>query len=106
MTDSIKNTAEDYEHMMDYVAEENANKGSLAQFIGIVEEYKPQVKVKQKDPDFPEDWQRIIINLGCFEDYAEFMEKIGNKPGPKIKTLIYERPGTSKNIFSFIGDDE
>jgi hypothetical protein len=105
MVETIKNTATDYEHMLDFVAEENINKGSLQEFIGEKEEYKPEVRVQTKDADFPEEWQHLYVNFKCLEDYAMFMEKIENKPGPKIKKLIYERPGTTQNIYSFIDDD-
>lgn len=105
MTIKIENTAETYDHMMDFVSEENINKGSLNEFLDIKTEYKPEVKQREKDPEFPEQWQHLFVSFRCLEDYSEFMNLLGGKPSPKIKEFIYERPGTKKDIFSFIGDE-
>lgn len=100
----VKDTSKDYDAMVGYIAEENLNKSSLDTFFGIEEEkeYRPEVKKKEQDNEFPEDWQKLWVNFNSMEDYTEFMNKIGSKPVPKLKHLIYEQPGTNTGIFGFM----
>lgn len=102
----VKDTSKDYETMIGYVAEENLNKSSLEHFLGIEDtnkEYKPEVRKKEPDADFPEDWQHLYVNFRSMEDYTAFMNKIGSKPVPKLKQFIYENPeGQNSGIFGFM----
>jgi hypothetical protein len=61
MVETIKNTATDYEHMLDFVAEENINKGSLQEFIGEKEEYK------QRMPIFPKNGNIYMSILNAWK---------------------------------------
>lgn len=105
MKEHVRDTSKDYDHMIGYVAEENINKGSLTEFLGEKpKEYKPEVKKKERDNEFPEDWQRLLVNFHKEKDYIEFMNKIGSKPVPKLKGLIYEKPGDKSAFSDFFGD--
>jgi hypothetical protein len=102
----IKDTSSDYEHMLGYISEENINKGSLSDFLELeIEEYRPEVKTKKKDPEFPEEWQSLLVSFRNEKDYARFMQMIDHTPSPKLQSLIYERPGNQNNIFNFIGGE-
>lgn len=99
----VKDTSKDYEAMIGYVAEENINKGSLEEFLGETpKEYRPEVRKKELDLEFPETWQKLWVNFNSIEEYTEFMNKIGSKPVPKLKHLIYEKPGLNVGIFGFL----
>jgi hypothetical protein len=102
----VKDTSKDYDAMIGYVAEENINKTSLDEFFDEVptepKEYRPEVRKKEQDAEFPEDWQKLWVNFNSMEEYTEFMNKIGSKPVPKLKHLIYEQPGTNTGIFGFM----
>ena len=99
-----KDTSKDYDAMIGYVAEDNLNKASLDNFIGIEEEqeYRPEVKKKQVDLEFPEDWQNMWVNFRNMDDYVKFMNKIGSSPSPKLREVIYEQPGSNNGIFGFM----
>lgn len=100
-------TSADYDDMLGYVSEDNIGRGSLSDFLGEEKgEYKPAVRAKEKDTEFPEDWQHLFVNFKNFEDYTTFMNMIDSKPVPKLTKLIYEHPDDRVNIFSFLGDDE
>lgn len=99
----MNDTSLDYEHLIDYVADENLNKNSLYSFLGSEqEEYKPAVRPKAVNPEFPEEWQTLQINIRTFEDYVDFMEKLGLKAIPKLKKMVYENPENTVNIFDFV----
>lgn len=99
-----RDTSKDYDAMIDYIAEDNLNKASLNTFIGIEEpkEYRPEVKKKDVDSEFPEDWQNLWVNFKSMDEYVEFMNLIGSSPSPKLKQLIYEQPGADTGIFGFL----
>jgi hypothetical protein len=99
----VEDTSKKYDAMIDYVAEENINKGSLDEFLGEVpKEYKPEVKKKELDLEFPEDWQKLWVNFNNMEEYTEFMNRLDSAPVPKLKHLIYEQPGVNSGIFGFL----
>lgn len=99
----VKDTSKDYDHMLGYVAEENLNTGSLEDFLGEERaEYRPEVKKKERDPDFPEDWQKLYVNFTDINEYYKFMNEIGEKPVPKLKHVIYKQPGSDNGIFEFL----
>ena len=99
----VKDTSKDYDHMMDYVAEQHINNDSLSEFLGEEKgEYKPEVKKREVDPDFPESWQRLYINFTSMEEYYEFMNKIGEKPMPKLKYVTYKSSQDDVGIFEFL----
>lgn len=98
----VKDTSQDYEHLIDYVSEENLNKSSLDKFLDIETEYKPEVKAKKVDPEFPEEWQTLYVNLWTFEDYVKFMNVIDSKPVPKLSKLVYECPENRTSILDFL----
>lgn len=99
----VKDTSKDYDHMIDYVAEQHINDGSLVEFLGEdKKEYKPEVKKKDLDPEFPESWQRLYVNFKTMEDYYDFMNKIDEKPMPKLKYVIYKSSQDDVGIFEFL----
>ncbi len=102
----VKDTSQDYDAMIGYIAEENLNKGSLDEFFGELDvepkEYRPEVRKKEQDAEFPEPWQKLWVNFNTMEEYSEFMNKIGSKPVPKLKHLIFEKSGTNTGIFGFM----
>jgi hypothetical protein len=102
MKEYTKNTAESYDDLVGYVAEDNLPV-DLGDFIGEVSEYKPNVIPKKYNPDFPEDWQTLYVNFKDFEQYADFMGKIGQVPLPRLKSLIFSREET-KNLENFFDD--
>ena len=99
----MNDTSLNYEHLIDYVAEENLNKGSLDSFFDPDEkEYRPEVRKRDVNPEFPEEWQTLQINILTFEDYVDFMDKLGLKATPKLKKMVYENPENAVNIFDFV----
>jgi hypothetical protein len=99
----VRDTSKDYDHMVGYVAEENLNRASISDFIGEEkEEYKPQVKKKEIDPDFPEEWQKLYVNFTSMEMYHEFMHKIGEKPVPKLKDVVYKQKTDDSILLNFL----
>lgn len=98
----MNDTSATYEHLIDYVSDENINKISLDQFFDVETEYKPEVRGKKVDPEFPEEWQTLIVNLWTFEDYKEFMHALDSKPMPKLTRMIYECPENKNSILNFI----
>lgn len=98
----VKDTSQDYEHLVGYVADENISKGSLDEFLGVESEYKPEVKAKKVDPEFPEEWQTLYVNLWSFEDYVEFMNMLDSKPVPKLTKMVYECPENRTSILDFL----
>jgi hypothetical protein len=106
MTEFVKDTSKDYDHMIGYVAEENLNRATLDVFLGETEkkDYKPEVKRREKDPEFPEDWQHLYVNFDSFENYATFMNELGTKPVPKLKEYIFEPPDQKSGLSQFFGD--
>lgn len=100
-------TSADYDHMLDYVSEDNLTKGSLSGFLDEEpSEYKPEVRKKEVDKEFPEDWQKLYVNFRNIEDYAKFMRMIDSAPVPKLIKLTYEKPENRTNIFNFVDEDE
>jgi len=99
----VNDTSLDYEHLIDYVADENLNKSSLDSFFDFEQgEYKPEVRKRDVNPEFPEEWQTLQINIRSFEDYVDFMERIGLKATPKLKKMVYENPENAVSIFDFV----
>lgn len=98
----VKDTSKDYDDLVGYIAEEN-KPTDLSNFLGEKQEYKPTVKPKPLDPEFPEDWQSIYVNFRCMEDYIEFMKLIGEVPGPKIRKLTFSNQ-KDNGILDFFGD--
>ena len=108
---TVKDTSKDYDAMIDYVSESNLATVDLSDFMDTEAEekaeYKPEVRAKTKDPNFPEPWQKMYVNFSSFENYAEFMNKIDSKPAPKLSELVYERPDVRDlGVLSFIDGDE
>lgn len=101
---NVRDTSKDYEAMVGYVADETANKSSLDEFFGEErKEYKPEVRKKERDNEFPEDWQKLIVNFNNFEDYSKFMNMIGSKPVPKLKEIVYDRNVKETGLETFFG---
>jgi|AntAceMinimDraft_13_1070369.scaffolds.fasta_scaffold12685_2 hypothetical protein len=100
-------TSEEYEDFVGYVSADNLSKNSLGDFLGDVpEEYKPSVKPKNVDPEFPEEWQSLFMSFDTEEDVKEFVKQSGIVVSPKTKTIIYETENDNSNsgIFNFMGD--
>lgn len=93
----------DYEHMIDYVSDENLNKSSLDEFLEFDKGgYKPEVRKAPSNAEFPESWQTLKVNIISREDYVSFMERMGLKPTPKLNRLVYENPENSASILDFM----
>lgn len=98
-------TSEEYEDFVGYVSEDNLSKSSLGEFFGDEqEEYKPSVKPKGIDPDYPEDWQKLLISFETEDDIKEFTRKSGVVIGPKTTSAIYETDTGSVGLFNFLED--
>lgn len=88
MKEYVRDTSEDYEDLVGFVAEDNLPV-DLGEFIDDTSEYKPKVQPKKVNPEFPEEWQSVYVNFFSFEQYADFMSKIGQAPLPKLKQLVF-----------------
>jgi Zn/Cd-binding protein ZinT len=98
-------TSEEYEDYVGYVSDENVSKNSLSDFLGEERgEYKPHIKEKAVDPDFPEDWQKLFIAFETEADMVEFMAKTGIVITPKMTSTIYETKVDGVGLFNFFGD--
>lgn len=102
MTEYNKDTSSEYDDMVGYISEDNLPK-NLGRFFGDEDDYKPTVRPKGVDPEFSEQWQDIYINFTCFEDYKAFMNKIGEKPVPKLKDMVFTLDKENEtNILNFM----
>ena len=95
------NTAEQYDDLVGYVSEENLPNNNLAELLDMEEEYKPKVKPKAVDPEFPEQWQNLYVSFRCFEDYAKFMKEIYMAPSPKLREFVYDPHDNEQNLSKF-----
>lgn len=86
----VKDTSKDYDDLVGYKAEEN-QATDLSDFLDIESDNKPKIRPKPVDPEFPEEWQDLYVNFLCQEDYINFMKLIGEIPGPKIKTVVFQK---------------
>ena len=100
--ETLPDTSTEYDDLVGYVADENVP-NDLSTFIGDKTNNEPKVKQKAVDPDFPEEWQNLYVNFDCLEDYAEFMNKIGEVPVPKLRSLVYQQE-KDNGILDFFGD--
>lgn len=95
------NTAEQYDDLVGYVSEDNLPNNNLAELLDMEEEYKPKVKPKSVDPEFPEQWQNLYISFRCFEDYAKFMKELELAPSPKLRDFVYDPHDNEQNLSKF-----
>jgi hypothetical protein len=99
-----RDTSTDYEDLVGYVAQENIV-STLDAFLGNEnKDYKPPVMRKKQDPEFPESWQSLYVNFPTEQDYIDFMFAIGEKPVPKLNTLVYSVNNDEKGLLDFIED--
>lgn len=108
MKDYNVDTSSDYEDLVDFISDINKQKVSsgLGDFIDAeMEDYKPSVKPKYVDPEFPESWQTLIVNIEHESDFAEFTRLSGIVITPRINETIYETDVNSVGILDFFGDD-
>lgn len=98
----VTDTSKDYDDLVGYKAEDT-QPTDLSEFLGIKKEDKPKIRPKPVDPEFPEEWQDIYVNFSCQEDYIKFMELIGEVPGPKIKTVVFQK-NKDNGILDFFED--
>jgi hypothetical protein len=98
-------TSEEYEDFVGYVSEDNISKQSLSEFFGEEqEEYRPSVKPKTVDPEFPEDWQKLFIAFESDADIREFTRRTGIIITPKTTSTIYETKTETVGLLNFFGD--
>lgn len=95
------NTAEEYDDLIDYVSEDNLPNNNLAELLDMEEEYKPKVKPKSVDPNFPEPWQNMYVSFRCFEDYVKFMKELDMAPSPKLRDFIYDPHDNEHTLSKF-----
>lgn len=95
------NTAEQYDDLVGYVSDDNLPNNNLAEMLDMEEEYKPKVKPKAVDPEFPEQWQSLYVSFRCLEDYAKFMKEIGMAPSPKLREFVYDPHDNEQNLSKF-----
>lgn len=105
MKNYTKDTAQDYEDLVGYVADENLEP-SLADMLGEGMEYNPTAKKVERDQEFPEPWQTMKVNFRCMEDYAEFMDLIGAKPVPRLKKYVFEAQPSGVSLEDLFGGSE
>lgn len=104
MKEYNKDTSEDYEDLVGYVSE-NSRKSTLSEFVGIEEEYLPEIKPKSVDPEFSEQWQTIYVNFKSIEDYKNFMILAGQRPVPRLKEFVYSSRKDDEGLMNFFGGD-
>ncbi len=97
-------TSQEYDDMVGYVSDENLP-NTLGRFLGEEDEYKPTVKPKPQDPEFPEQWQKLYVNFRNEDDYKAFMLAIGDKPMPKLKDMVYKMADENIGLESFFGGE-
>lgn len=103
MNKKINDVASDYDDMVGYISEDNIPNNLKSFFGEELDDYKPAVKTKPKDPEFGEQWQDIYINFECIEDYRDFMAVMGEKPVPKLNEYVYTKDRDSMpSIFNFM----
>ena len=100
----VRDTSQDYQDLVGYKAKETIPT-DLSTFLGIEQELKPVIKPKPVDPDFPEEWQNLYVNLRSEEDYIKFMKLIGEVPSPKTSVIVYSEV-RNDGLLNFFGDDE
>lgn len=101
MSEFKKDTSKDYESLVDFVSEENILQ-DLSDFLGEEkEEWRPPIKPKRVDAEYPEAWQTFIVNFEKEEDYFAFMEFLGKAPVPGMNDLVYEKE-ESGGVFDFL----
>jgi hypothetical protein len=109
MKDYDIDTSQDYEDLVSFMSDKNMTKIStgLGEFIDEdISDYKPSVvNNKQVDPDFPEDWQTLIVSFETKEDIPLFTKLSGIIISPKKSDIVYECDGDSVGILDFLGDD-
>jgi len=97
----IRDTSKDYDDLVGYRAKELIPI-DLSNFIDEPSpEYKPVIKSKPIDPDFPEEWQNLFVNFNNEQDYIKFMQLIDEAPNPKTSTVIYSKV-KNKGILDFM----
>lgn len=102
MNIEVNDTSKDYDDLVGYKAKENI-KSDLSEFFGEKTDDRPEVYTRPLNPDFPEKWQNLYVNFRSFEDYSEFMKKIGGAPLPKTKSFVYSSE-KDNNLLKFLGD--
>jgi hypothetical protein len=102
MKEYTVDTASEYDDLVGYISEENLPNNGLAELLEIQEDYKPNVKPKSVDPEFPEPWQDIYVNFNSLEEYAKFMTEIGEVAHPKLKEFVYNPHDNETSIFNFL----
>lgn len=102
MKEYTVDTASEYDDLVGYISEENLPNNGLAELLEIEETYKPNVKPKSVDPEFPEPWQDIYVNFNSLEEYAKFMTEMGEVAHPKLKEFIYNPHDNETSIFNFL----
>lgn len=102
MKEYTVDTALEYDDLVGYISEDNLPNNGLSELLDMQEDYKPKVRPKSVDPEFPEPWQDIYINFNSLEEYAKFMTVIGEAAGPKLKEFVYNPHDKETNIFNFL----
>jgi hypothetical protein len=102
MKEYKKDTAAEYEDLVGYIAQENLPNNHLSMLLGMQEDYKPKVKPKSVNTEFPEKWQNMYLNFRNQKDYIDFMNKIGYTPTPRLKEFIYNPNNNEQNILDFL----
>lgn len=97
------NTAETYDDLVGFVNEQNL-KSDLSEFLDEEYEYKPSIKPKKFDPEYPEQWQTLLINFSTLDDYRTFMDLMGEFPDRKLKVFHYSEVKTKSTLMDFFGD--
>ena len=91
LNNDIPDTSATYDDLVGYVAEENL-KRDLFDIVGESNDKELLIDIapKKVDPDFPEEWQDLIVNFHTEESYYEFMKLIGQVPTPRLNRVVYE----------------
>ena len=102
MNKKVKDTSKDYDDLVGYKAKET-EKTTLSVFLDEEPDTTPDIWVRPKNPDFPEQWQSVFANFTCFEDYVAFMKIIDEAPISKLTSIVY-RKEKDGGVLKFLGD--
>lgn len=102
MKEYTVDTASEYDDLVGYISEDNLPNQGLSELLDMQEDYKPKVRPKSVDPEFPEPWQDIYVNFNSLDEYAKFMTEIGEAPHPKLKEFVYNPHDTETSILNFL----
>lgn len=86
----VSDTSKTYDDLVGFKAKENI-KIDLSTFLDQEMDNNPEIKPKKVDPDYPEDWQNLIVNFSSEKHYQKFMLLIGETPAINLKIVRFSK---------------